>query len=188
MTSRRLRFEVLRRDGYTCQYCGARAPDVILEVDHVVPETLGGDDDPRNLVTACKDCNAGKASVPPDAALVAEVDATALLFAKAVEHVAAMRRADTAAMNLVLAEFDNYWTQWKDYRGEPIDRDHDWRRSVEVFIERGLVLEDLKHFVQVAMRSKADHSGTWKYFCGCCHRELTTRHELARRAIEDGDV
>ncbi|MEJ7724319.1 MAG: hypothetical protein WKF64_08445 [Ilumatobacteraceae bacterium] len=34
--SRRLRFEILRRDGHTCRYCGARAPDVPLTVDHVI--------------------------------------------------------------------------------------------------------------------------------------------------------
>lgn len=55
--SKRIRFEVLRRDNYTCRYCGGSAPDVKLTVDHVMPVALG---DPTNLVTACKDCNAGK--------------------------------------------------------------------------------------------------------------------------------
>ena len=95
--SRRLRFEVLRRDGYTCRYCGARAPDVTLTVDHVVPTTLGGDDDPRNLVTACQPCNAGKSSIQPDAPLVADVDASALLFAKAIERVHADRRSPNSS-------------------------------------------------------------------------------------------
>ena len=39
--SRRLRFEILRRDNYTCCYCGAKSPDVTLAVDHVLPVTLG---------------------------------------------------------------------------------------------------------------------------------------------------
>lgn len=33
--SKRTRFEVLRRDGHICQYCGEKAPDVTLHVDHV---------------------------------------------------------------------------------------------------------------------------------------------------------
>lgn len=55
-----LRFEVFARDSFTCQYCGRRPPDVILEVDHIHPRSKGGDDDHVNLVTSCYDCNRGK--------------------------------------------------------------------------------------------------------------------------------
>lgn len=51
--SKRTRYEVLRRDNHTCRYCGGSAPDVRLTVDHVLPVTLGGSDDPSNLVAAC---------------------------------------------------------------------------------------------------------------------------------------
>lgn len=60
--SKRLRYEVLRRDSHTCRYCGASAPDVLLRVDHVTPVALGGTDTPENLVTACDPCNSGKSS------------------------------------------------------------------------------------------------------------------------------
>lgn len=56
----RLRFDVLERDGFTCQYCGAKAPDAQLEVDHIVPVVRGGTNDPDNLRTACVGCNRGK--------------------------------------------------------------------------------------------------------------------------------
>jgi len=64
--SRRLRFEILNRDGFRCVYCGAygRDPGVRLEVDHVEPVAGGGDNDPRNLVTACNRCNGGKSDKP----------------------------------------------------------------------------------------------------------------------------
>jgi hypothetical protein len=55
-----LRFKVLRRDGYTCQYCGRRAPEVELHVDHRVPWSKVRVHDIDNLVTACRDCNLGK--------------------------------------------------------------------------------------------------------------------------------
>lgn len=54
------RFEVLKRDKFTCQYCGRSAPDVILEIDHFVPVSKGGDNSLINLVTSCRDCNRGK--------------------------------------------------------------------------------------------------------------------------------
>ena len=58
--SLRTRFEILKRDNSTCRYCGARAPDVVLHVDHVHPVARGGKNELENLVTSCRDCNAGK--------------------------------------------------------------------------------------------------------------------------------
>lgn len=58
--SKSVRFEVFKRDGFTCQYCGGQAPDVILHVDHINPVANGGENDILNLITACKDCNSGK--------------------------------------------------------------------------------------------------------------------------------
>ena len=55
-----VRFEVFKRDSFTCQYCGTKAPDVVLEVDHIRPVADGGDNELLNLVTACRACNAGK--------------------------------------------------------------------------------------------------------------------------------
>lgn len=57
---KRVRFEVFKRDSFTCQYCGGSAPDVVLHVDHVNPVAGGGDNDIMNLVTSCQPCNAGK--------------------------------------------------------------------------------------------------------------------------------
>jgi len=57
-----IRFEVLKRDMFRCQYCGRSAddPDVKLEIDHIVPVSKGGDNSIMNLITSCRDCNRGK--------------------------------------------------------------------------------------------------------------------------------
>lgn len=60
---KKIRFEVLKRDKFTCQYCGKSAPDVVLEIDHIKPVSKGGDNDILNLVTSCVDCNRGKTNV-----------------------------------------------------------------------------------------------------------------------------
>lgn len=60
----RTRFEVFKRDEFTCRYCGKKSPDVVLEVDHIVPKCDGGSDDPMNLATSCWACNSGKSGVP----------------------------------------------------------------------------------------------------------------------------
>ncbi len=64
--SKRLRYEILRRDCFTCQYCGGKAPATRLHVDHIEPVSKGGTDDPRNLRTACIDCNLGKGALAAD--------------------------------------------------------------------------------------------------------------------------
>lgn len=56
-----LRFEILKRDGFRCRYCGAgRFHQVALQVDHIHPVSKGGLTVPDNLVTACEPCNKGK--------------------------------------------------------------------------------------------------------------------------------
>lgn len=55
-----VRFEVFKRDKFTCQYCGAKAPDVVLVLDHLHPHAKGGDDTVINLITSCEPCNNGK--------------------------------------------------------------------------------------------------------------------------------
>ena len=61
--STRTRFEIFKRDGFKCLYCGKSAPSVILHVDHVLPVCEGGTNEPANLVTACQDCNLGKSGI-----------------------------------------------------------------------------------------------------------------------------
>jgi len=58
----RVRFRVLARDNFTCQYCGRKPPEVVLHVDHIIPHTAGQllPYIEENLVTACRQCNLGK--------------------------------------------------------------------------------------------------------------------------------
>jgi hypothetical protein len=58
--STRTRFEIFKRDQFTCQYCGKKAPDVILNVDHIKPVSDGGTNHLLNLTTSCQACNGGK--------------------------------------------------------------------------------------------------------------------------------
>jgi hypothetical protein len=59
--SKKTRFEVFKRDSFACQYCGKKAPDVLLVIDHIEPVAKGGTNDILNLITSCRDCNSGKA-------------------------------------------------------------------------------------------------------------------------------
>lgn len=62
------RFTVIHRDGFICQYCGEKPGAASLEVDHLIPYSMGGSDHENNLVAACVRCNQGKGArllVPP---------------------------------------------------------------------------------------------------------------------------
>jgi 5-methylcytosine-specific restriction endonuclease McrA len=56
---------VFARDGWTCQYCGARSN---LTVDHVIPRSKGGSSEWDNIVASCAPCNRRKGDLLPEKA------------------------------------------------------------------------------------------------------------------------
>jgi|SRR4029077_19591234 len=58
--SKMKRFRVLERFHFKCVYCGRSSREVVLEVDHKFPRSMGGGDMDENLVAACRECNVGK--------------------------------------------------------------------------------------------------------------------------------
>ena len=183
--SKRLRYEVLRRDNHACRYCGATAPEARLTVDHVVPTALGGTDEPSNLVTACSDCNSGKAASAPDAPLVADVEADSLRWAAAMARAAEAQAKDRDFVRQVLAWFDEIWLDWHtDFDGSPIPRPVGWQDSIERFHSLLLDLNVIEEALQIAMRSKTPAERKWRYFCGICWRRIDEIRENARALID----
>ncbi|MCH2169874.1 HNH endonuclease [Myxococcota bacterium] len=62
------RHNVFERDRYTCQYCGNEAPRAQLNLDHVVPRSLGGRTCWENVVCSCIECNRRKGGRTPEQA------------------------------------------------------------------------------------------------------------------------
>jgi 5-methylcytosine-specific restriction endonuclease McrA len=56
------RLNVLKRDKYSCQYCGKVLKSTLATIDHVLPKALGGQYTFENCVVACKKCNSKKSS------------------------------------------------------------------------------------------------------------------------------
>lgn len=183
--SKRLRFEVLRRDNFTCRYCGLTAPDVHLRVDHVTPAVLGGPDDPTNLVTACEPCNSGKSSTTMDAPLVAEVEQKALLWARALEVAVQNRETELGNMRDLLDAFEGAWQERWD-PAAPIGVG--WQETVKRFVAYGLTYADLEDSVDIAYQAHLRQVDRWRYFCGICWNKAKGLRESAQALIDAGAV
>lgn len=186
--SKRTRFEVLRRDAYACRYCGARAPDVALHVDHVTPVALGGTDLHDNLVAACVDCNAGKGSTSPDAETVADAAEDALRWAQAM--VLAGERANTLS-EAQEAYVDVFIDAWDSFRlfNKAVPTPPNWRSIIVGYFNSHLPADALIESVNIAMSVRTVQYGErFPYFCGVVRNKLKDQTELAALLIERGEV
>jgi len=183
--SKRLRYEVMRRDGFRCRYCGFSASETELQVDHVQPIALGGGDEPENLVTSCADCNAGKSASSPDQAIVESVADDSLRWAKALEEAAAIKAAERAKQTRYTKAIDKAWSAWTNGADEPLPRPRDWKQSLEQFRNSGLDQKTALHMVDVTMnRQGLLNNKAWKYFCGCCWNVIREQQAIAAALIE----
>jgi hypothetical protein len=164
--SKKLRFDVFKRDGFACQYCGAHPPQAILEPDHIKPVADGGTNDIDNLVTACFSCNRGKgarslSSVPQSlsskAAMVAESEAQL----KGFQDVMEARRDRIEEELWRVAEVIEPGSSEKGMS-------RDWTASIRKFNEK-LGVHSVLESAEVA-RAKFSYGGkrTFLYFCGVC--------------------
>ena len=177
--SKRIRFEVFKRDQFSCQYCGRHPPDVVLEIDHIIPICDGGDASEGNLLTACFDCNRGKAgisltSIPKtlaeQAAEIIEREQQLAAYREIIEIQ--KDRIDEDMWDIAEILFGKYECE-KGIR-------RDWLASIKRFNKK-LDLEQVREAAEIAygVRLSADESiySTHKqrrfaYFCGICWRKI----------------
>jgi 5-methylcytosine-specific restriction endonuclease McrA len=59
---------IRERDRYLCVYCGAveLSPAERHHLDHIIPKSQGGKDEPTNLVVACQRCNTARHALSLD--------------------------------------------------------------------------------------------------------------------------
>lgn len=190
----RLRYEILRRDGHRCHYCGLTAAQTTLVIDHVIPRALGGRTVPENLVTSCRRCNAGKSSVPPDAPLVEDVDRDARRWASAIRRAAEARQGERERLVAITKALDAEWSSWtyRPYQGarkKPVPRPDDWDIAVARWVTLGLDLQAISYYLDISMRnSKVHPEKAWVYFAGCCWNGMKDLQDDAKALLrDDGD-
>lgn len=185
--SKRLRYEVLRRDGFKCRYCGAEPGERALQVDHVIPESLGGKNEPSNLATACGPCNGGKTSSTPDAPVVDAVAEDALRWAGAMQAAAAIKEKE---INDRRSRNDWFLAIWNAYiydDTKTVPLPIDWSEAVTRLELAGLTYALFEEAVDVAMKAhKVQAENRFRYFCGVAWNMVTELQEKAR-AIASGE-
>lgn len=168
--SKKTRFDVFKRDGFKCVYCGATPSEsVLLEVDHIHPVAEGGTNDQDNLVTACCDCNRGKgagllSSVPQPleekAALIAEREAQIRAYYEILEL--RKERKDEEAWSVAEIFMDRYGQD---------DIRKDYLSSIRMFLER-LNVFAVREAMDIACSRKNYAPHAFKYFCGVCWSKI----------------
>jgi hypothetical protein len=180
--TKRTRYEVLRRDNHTCRYCGASAPDATLTVDHVTPVALGGNDDPSNLVAACRDCNYGKASTSPDAETVQQVGEDDMRWAAAIKRAAEVMSQDVQRASERHTWFLQGWQSW-DKDGEYLP--DGWAKSLDHWLGAGLPEDVLIDCLDIALRNRAvRHYDVFAYMGGIARNRINELHEAAKAMLD----
>lgn len=172
----RARFEVFKRDGFACQYCGRTPPAAILEIDHILAVSRGGSDDEANLLTSCFDCNRGKSDVPLEQVPRPLADQMQERIDRA-EQVKAynrfllkLRRDENAAIDRIQAHWFAKFNETSKEFSDPA------RASIKTFLQSLPELEVIDS-IDIAWRRKnprgaAQRSATWLYFCGICWSKI----------------
>lgn len=188
--SKRLRFEILRRDGYRCHYCKSDGGGNPLTVDHVIPTALGGSDDPVNLVAACADCNAGKSASSPDAPVVAAVAEDAVRWAAAIQQAAQIQEKELGDVQFLVGKVRESWLGWHWEATDGTKHDYadelpgGWEQTVEIWFRSSVTLEEIAYAIGAAMGNKQVKArDLWRYTCGVVWRRLERRQELARELL-----
>lgn len=172
------RFEIFKRDNFTCQYCGRQTPLVVLEVDHIVPRAEGGPDDPNNLISACFDCNRGKGATPLSIQKLKEDRLEEIKKQKEknqqLEEYEAFLREQRAEEENIARGITDYWHQAN--KGETALNDSGIS-SVKRFL-KSLTPDEIKEAIDLAVAkvSSANPEGRFKYFCAVCHNKSGAKH------------
>lgn len=163
--SKKTRFEVFKRDEFSCSYCGKKPPHVTLEVDHIIPVSRNGGNGIDNLITACFDCNRGKSDIPLTS-IPESLSDKAARIKEAESQLRALRKM--AAMKEQRIEDDAWSVVHALYGDEKNEIRRDWFLSIKRFNER-LDLADVIRAAEIAATKKAHASDSrFKYFCGIC--------------------
>jgi len=166
---KKLRFEIFKRDGFACQYCGSTPPEVVLHVDHIHPVAKGGDNDCSNLITACSSCNHGKgatelSSVPKSLADKANE------IVEREEQIKGYTKVLMAQKKRIEKDVQRIGDALVGHEGS--DCIPDIKNSIRMFCTKLHPLEVLEAAQKANSFLPDAKMPTFKYFCGICWNKI----------------
>ncbi len=181
--SPRTRFEVFKRDDFTCRYCGRKTPEVVLQVDHVVPVAEGGDEDYANLVTSCFECNSGKGARLLDSVVpLIDLEEQSLLLLERERQLReynevrrSVREREDADIDYLIA----YWRDWFDNAQVPVPKDSSFRCWLAF-----MSVEDMRDMIEATILRTKNAGHALRYFCATMRNIRNER--LSRGEVTDG--
>ena len=166
--STRQRFEVFKRDGFICQYCGSNPPNVILHVDHIIPVSKGGENIMDNYITSCSKCNLGKSNVslkniPKTLKEKSEEIAEKEAQIKGYYEIIEAKRLRLENQAWIIAQILDKNASDGFYKN--------WFKSIEIFIDK-LGYHEVLEAMERATIKIHNQNQAFKYFCGICWNKL----------------
>lgn len=168
--SKKTRFEIFKRDLFTCQYCGNQPPETTLVIDHIHPVKEGGGNDEMNLITSCLECNQGKGARVLEN-MINRPDAD-LKWLEMQQEIAELKRYQSAKQErekLYISIIEGFWETWIGYFGIDEDMPSD-------VLFRGLLNWASPSQIDRAIIITSEHrkylfhfNNKFKYLCGVLH-------------------
>lgn len=168
--TKKVRFEVFKRDGFKCAYCGKSPPQITLEVDHIDPRSRGGKDDINNLLTACFECNRGKTNIPLTKAPL-KLSENLEILKEQEDQLKEYRKFVKKIENRIIKDIEDINAVYKmAFPG--------WEFSdkfKQVSLKRFLSLlpkEEIMSSLELAIARVKDSDKVISYFCGICWHKI----------------
>lgn len=172
--SKTLRFEVFKRDGFACCYCGKTPPSVTLEIDHITPVSKNGNNDINNLITSCFDCNRGKKNITLDKIpnklklnleILKEHEIQIKEYRKFISIINKRINRDIKHIENIFNSFFNEYHFTVHFK-----------ESIRMFLKL-LPLDEIIDAAYIAFEKKDDPNDAIKYFCGICWNKIRSKKD-----------
>lgn len=170
MISKKIRFEVFKRDGFQCAYCGKTPPEVTLEVDHIEPISKGGKDDINNLITACFDCNRGKKNIKLDK-IPNKINENFEILKEKEEQLKEYRKLTNKINRRLMRDANNINEIYNGYFLDYWLNDNFINSTLKYFLEH-LPYNTVEEAMNLACSKIKDKDHSIKYFCGVCWNKI----------------
>ena len=173
--SKKIRFDVFKRDSFTCAYCGKKPPEAVLEADHIEPKSKGGTDILENLITACFDCNRGKSNNELNE--IPKNENFDLLKEKydQLKEFYNFQKKYSKLKEEILEDVCEYWSElWNG----SYSINSQGKLSIKFFL-RDFESNAIKEAMDIAVgRVRDSAEGSFKYMCGILHARRKERQKI----------